>query len=212
MKRITITLMMCFAFIMSFAQDDRIYGGKPTSNQNMSWENDVTPNEKYVGIIQVDSSITPSMIIEAFASTFQTLQDANIMSNQMRRNNSAGLFLSTGSKSAVDFTKAGAADHRMQYAGQTYWNVQFIDGVRFSRFYYNVSVQAKNGKYRLIITPTGLSGYANDHIQTEWAQMFRDGQVKSIYSSYYDQMKIKIAYTIDQWINEVDKYLKSSEW
>ena len=43
--------------------------------------------------------------------------------------------------------------------------------------------------------------------------MFRDGKVKSLYSNYYEQMKIKLAYTIDQWINEVNKQLKEkSDW
>ena len=54
-------------------------------------------------------------------------------------------------------------------------------------------------------------GYANDHIQTVWSQMFKNGELKSIYSKYYDQMKIKLAYTIDQWINNVDKHLISDE-
>ena len=31
------------------------------------------------------------------------------------------------------------------------------------------------------------------------------------YSKYYDQMKTKLAYTIDQWINKVEKHLDSSE-
>ena len=41
--------------------------------------------------------------------------------------------------------------------------------------------------------------------------MFKNGELKSIYSKYYDQMKIKLAYTIDQWINNVDKHLSSDE-
>jgi hypothetical protein len=37
--------------------------------------------------------------------------------------------------------------------------------------------------------------------------MFKKGEVKSIYSKYYSQMKIKLAYTIDQWISNVDEHL-----
>ena len=37
--------------------------------------------------------------------------------------------------------------------------------------------------------------------------MFKNGKLKSIYSKYYDQMKIKLAYTIDQWIGNVDENL-----
>lgn len=114
-------------------------------------------------------------------------------------------------KSMEDFSKAGDADSRIQYQGELSWTAQFIDGVRLNRFYYNVSVQARDGRYRLTVTPSGLSGFGNDHIQTEWSQMFRNGKVRSIYSNYYDQMKIKLAYTIDQWINEVDKYLVGAD-
>lgn len=106
-----------------------------------------------------------------------------------------------------DFTKAGDADSRRQNQAQSSWSVQFIDGVRLSRFYYNISVQVRNGRYKLVVIPAGTSGYANDHIQTEWSQMFKKGEVKSIYSKYYSQMKIKLAYTIDQWISNVDEHL-----
>ena len=41
--------------------------------------------------------------------------------------------------------------------------------------------------------------------------MFKNGEIKSIYSKYYDQMKIKLAYTIDQWINNVDEHLKNND-
>ena len=64
----------------------------------------------------------------------------------------------------------------------TTWTVQFIDGVRLSRFYYNVSLQTKDGRYKLTVTPAGSSGYANDHIQNEWSQCLK-GKVKSMYAS-----------------------------
>lgn len=211
-KSVLITGLLCFA-IVNFGQDanlEKIYGGVPTANVNMDWQDNLTPNEKYIGVIQVDSIISASKIIEVFMATFQPLQDANIMTKQMRTNSAIGGVSSAMSgdyKSMEDFSKAGDADSRKQYQGESSWTVQFIDGVRLNRFYYNVSVQAKDGRYRLTVTPAGSSGYANDHIQTEWSQMFKNGEVKSMYSKYYDQMKIKLAYTIDQWINEVDKYL-----
>ncbi len=69
-------------------------------------------------------------------------------------------------------------------------------------------MQVRSGRYKLTVIPSGTSGYANDHIQTEWSQLFKkNGEVKSLYSKYYDQMKIKLAYTIDQWINNVDEHL-----
>ncbi|MBT4880936.1 MAG: hypothetical protein HON40_00105 [Flavobacteriales bacterium] len=188
----------------------KIYGGMPTSNENMGWEEDKTPNEKYSGVIKIDSTISASEVIEAFMITFQPLQDANIMTKQMRNNNAFGAVASSLSgdyNSMDDFTKAGDADSRRQNQAQSSWSVQFIDGVRLSRFYYNISVQVRNGRYKLVVIPAGTSGYANDHIQTEWSQMFKKGEVKSIYSKYYSQMKIKLAYTIDQWISNVDEHL-----
>jgi hypothetical protein len=182
----------------------------PTSNENMGWEEDKTPNEKYSGVIKIDSTISASEVIEAFMITFQPLQDANIMTKQMRNNNAFGAVASSFSgdyNSMDDFTKAGDADSRRQNQAQSSWSVQFIDGVRLSRFYYNISVQVRNGRYKLVVIPAGTSGYANDHIQTEWSQMFKKGEVKSIYSKYYSQMKIKLAYTIDQWISNVDEHL-----
>ena len=182
----------------------------PTSNENMGWEEDKTPNEKYSGVIKIDSTISASEVIEAFMITFQPLQDANIMTKQMRNNNAFGAVASSFSgdyNSMDDFTKAGDADSRWQNQAQSSWSVQFIDGVRLSRFYYNISVQVRNGRYKLVVIPAGTSGYANDHIQTEWSQMFKKGEVKSIYSKYYSQMKIKLAYTIDQWISNVDEHL-----
>jgi len=221
MKRsVLVTGLLCYA-IVTFGQDaniEKIYGGIPTANVNMEWQDNLTPNEKYTGIIKVDSTISASKIINAFMATFQLLQDANIMTKQMRNNSTFGAAASTMNgdmKSMEDFAKAGDADSRKQYQSQDSWTVQFIDGVRLSRFYYNVSVQAKDGRYKLTVTPSGLSGYANDHIQTEWSQMFKNGKVKSIYVNYYDQMKTKLAYTIDQWINEVDKHLKgeaNNDW
>lgn len=212
-KTVLVTGLLCFALTI-FGQDakksEKIYGGIPTANENMNWQENITPNEMYTGVIQIDSTISASQIIEAFMSTFQPLQDANIMTKQMRNNSTFGAIASSMSgdyKSMEDFTKAGDADSRRQYQGRTSWTVQFIDGVRLSRFYYNVSVQAKDGRYKLSVTPAGSSGYANDHIQTEWSQMFKKGKVKSLYSKYYNQMKIKLAYTIDQWINNVDKHL-----
>lgn len=168
----------------------------------------------YTGVIQVDSTITASKIIEAFIATFQPMQDANIMTKQMRNNSAWGSALSAVNSdydSMSDFANAGDYDLRNQNQRKTTWAVQFIDGVRMNRFYYNVNVQARDGRYKLTVTPAGLSGYSNDHIQTEWSQMFKNGEVKITYSKYYDQMKTKLAYTIDQWINKVEKHLVSSE-
>ena len=81
----------------------------------MSWEDNITPNEKYVGVIQIDSTITATEVIEAFMITFQPLQDANIMTKQMRNNNAFGAALSTMNgdyKSVDDFTKAGELNSR----------------------------------------------------------------------------------------------------
>ncbi|WP_299781719.1 hypothetical protein [uncultured Formosa sp.] len=214
MKRIILlTGLLCFTLTF-FGQDakklERIYGGIPTANENMVWEEDRTPNEIYTGVIQIDSTINATTIIEAFMATFQPMQDANIMTKQMRSNNAWGSALSAANgdyKSMSDFASAGDSDARMQNQIQSSWTVQFIDGVRLSRFYYNVSVRSKDGRYKLTVTPAGVSGYANDHIQTEWSQIFKKGEVKSSHSKYYDQMKIKLAYTMDQWINKVEKYL-----
>lgn len=214
-KSVLVTGLLCFAIVI-FGQDaniEKIYGGIPTANVNMDWQDNLTPSEKYIGVIQVDSTISASKIIEAFMATFQPLQDANIMTKQMRTNSAIGGVASAMNSdydSMDDFSKAGDADSRRQYQGQSTWTVRFIDGVRLNRFYYNVNVQAKDGRYKLTVTPAGSSGYANDHIQTEWSQMFKNGEIKSIYSKYYYQMKIKLAYTIDQWINEVDKNLEGN--
>ena len=209
---VLITGLLFFA-IGLFGQDAKLvktYGGIPTAHTNMDWQDNLTPNEKYIGVIQIDSSINATEIIEAFMSTFQPLQDANIMTKQMRTNSAIGGTASAMNgdlNSMEDFSKAGDADDRKQYQGRSSWTVQFIDGVRLNRFYYNVSVQAKNGRYKLTVTPSGSSGYVNDHIQTEWSQMCKNGEVKSLYAKYYDQMKIKLAYTIDQWINNVENHL-----
>lgn len=214
-KLVLFAVLSCFAIVV-FGQDaniEKTYGGIPSANPNMDWQDNLTPNEKYIGVIQVDSTISASKIKEAFLATFQPLQDANIMTKQMRTNSAIGGIssaLNGDYESMDDFSKAGDADTRKQYQGETSWTVQFIDGVRMIRFYYNVSVQAKDGRYKLTVTPSGLSGYANDHIQTEWSQMYKNGELKSSYSKYYDQMKTKLAYTIDQWINEVDKYLEGN--
>ena len=216
MKKSALITGLLFFTVVLFGQDAKLvktYGGVPTANENMEWQDNLTPNEKYIGVIQVDSSIKATQIIEAFMTTFQPLQDANIMTKQMRTNSAIGGVASAMDgdyESMEDFSKAGDADSRRQYQGKTSWTVQFIDGVRLNRFYYNVGVQAKDGRYKLTVTPAGSSGYANDHIQTEWSRMFKNGSVKSMYAKYYDQMKIKLAYTIDQWINEVDKQLTDS--
>ena len=212
MKKLLL-ILLCLPFI-GFGQSDKklikTYGGIPTANENMNWEEDRTPNEKYIGVIQIDSTISNSEVIEAFMITFQPLQDANIMTRQMRNNNTFGAIASgiSGDYNSVnDFNKAGEAGSRRQNQARSSWTVQFIDGVRISRFYYNVSVQVRDGRYKLTVIPSGTSGYANDHIQTEWNQMFKKGKVRKLYSKYYDQMKIKLAYTIDQWINNVDEHL-----
>jgi len=216
MKKIVFVIAFA-STIVAFGQNvnyQKIYGGVPTANENMEWQDDVTPNEKYIGVIGIDSSASATQIIEAFMSTFQPLQDANIMTKQMRTNNSIGAISSAMSgdvQSVEDFSKAGDANSRRQYQGRTSWTVQFIDGVRLTRFYYNVSVQAKNGRYKLTVTPAGLSGYANDHIQTEWSQLFKNGKVKGMYAKYYDQMKTKLAYTIDQWTDQVAKHLDGDD-
>ena len=214
-KIIFSTLMICLS-IFAIGQSEnyeKLYGGEPTANENMEWKDDITPNEKYEGVIQIDSTVSATKIIEAFMVTFQPLQDANIMTKQMRNNNTFGgvaSAMSGDTQSMEDFSKAGDADARRQYQGKTSWAVQFIDGVRLSRFYYNVSVQAKDGRYKLTVVPSGMSGYANDHIQTEWSQMFKNGEVKGMYSKYYGQMKTKLAFTIDQWINNVEEHLASN--
>lgn len=212
MKKSVLLTALIFLAIVIYGQNiEKTYGGFPTANKNMAWQDNITPSEKYIGVIQVDSTISASEIIEAFMVTFQPLQDANIMTKQMRNNNAWGATLSatTGDYNSMsDFTEAGDANTRRQLQGRKSWTVQFIDGVRLSRFYYNVSVQAREGRYKLTVTPSGSSGYANDHIQTEWSQNFKNGKVKGMYSKYYDQQKTKLAYTIDQWINKVDKQLE----
>lgn len=218
MKEIILITGLLLFSITVFGQDEKkdkkIYGGIPTANENMSWKEDLTPNEFYTGVIKVDSTISASKIIDAFIATFQPIQDANIMTKQMRNNSAWGGALSAVNgdhKSMSDFASAGDSDLRIQNQRQTSWSVQFIDGVRLSRFYYNVNVQSKDGRYKLTVIPAGTSGYANDHIQTEWNEMFKKGKVKSSYSKYYNQIKIKLAYTIDQWINKVNKHLANVE-
>ena len=216
-KLILIIGLLCFSLTISgqnVKKIEKTYGGIPTANENMKQEENKTVNELYTGVIQVDSTITASKIIEAFIATFQPMQDANIMTKQMRNNSAWGSALSAVNSdydSMSDFANAGDYDLRNQNQRKTTWAVQFIDGVRMNRFYYNVNVQARDGRYKLTVTPAGLSGYSNDHIQTEWSQMFKNGEVKITYSKYYDQMKTKLAYTIDQWINKVEKHLVSSE-
>ncbi len=216
-KALFITAFLCFT-LTGFGQNPkkikRIYGGIPTANENMKWIEKETINEYYTGVIQVNSQIKAPQIIEAFMSTFQSIQDANIMTKQMRNNNAWGSALSAingDHKSMTDFSKAGDSKTRMQNQGQNSWTIQFIDGVRTSRFYYNISVKSKDGRYKLTATPAGISGYANDHIQNEWQDLFKKGKVKKSYSKYYSQMKIKMAYTIDQWIQKVEKHLNSNE-
>jgi len=214
MKKLLL-ILLCIPMI-GFGQSDKkikkTYGGMPTANENMSWEENTTPDEKYIGVFQIDSTISASEVIEAFMITFQPLQDANIMTKQMRNNNAFGPVASAliFSQKMINFqfTENGDADSRSQNQALSSWTVQFIDGVRISRFYYNVSVQVRSGRYKLTVIPAGTSGYANDHIQTEWSQLFKkNGEVKSLYSKYYNQMKIKLAYTIDQWIDNVDEHL-----
>jgi hypothetical protein len=166
-----------------------------------------------MGVVRTDSTIKANKIIEAFIATFQPIQDANIMTKQMRANNSLGAFsaqMSGDSKSLSDFAGAGNADNRRQNQGRSSWTVQFIDGVRTSRFYYNVNVQAKDGRYKITVVPSGVSGYGQDFIQNEWSQMFKEGEVKPMFSKYYGQMKTKLAFTIDQWINEVEEHLEEN--
>ena len=220
-KRLLTSILICLVTSV-FAQSEKklikTYGGIPTENKNMQWENDITPNEKYFGIIQLDTTIVSAKIIEAFMVTHQPLQDSNIMTKRMRSNNAFGATMSAlggDYKSMDEFSKAGEATSRLQNKATNSWTVQFIDGVGLTRFYYNVVVQAKNGKYKLTIKPSGISGYANNHIQKEWSDLFKNGKVKSIYSKNYNKMKIKLAYTIDQWINAVEKNLsieKEDNW
>ncbi len=216
-KVLFITTFLCFT-LTSFSQNlkkiKRIYGGIPTVNENMKWEEKETSNEYYTGVIQVNPEIKAPQIIEAFMSTFQSIQDANIMTKQMRNNNAWGGTLSAMKgdyKSMTEFTKSGDSKTRMQNQKQNSWTVQFIDGVRISRFYYNISVKTKDGRYKLTATPTGLSGYANDHIQNEWSDLFKNGKVRKSRLKYYNQMKIKLAYTINQWIEKVEKHLNNNE-
>lgn len=216
MRQIIFMLSISLALLMvgcSSMSPITIYGEIPTSNPNMKWENNNSYSEKYTGVIQLDTSIYAGDIIDAFISTFQPLQDANIMTKQMRTNNAIGGALSAFNgdyKSMKQFGDAGESDSRRQYGSSRSWTVQFIDGVRLTRFYYNVNVQAKQGRYKLSVIPSGLSGYAQDHIQTEWRQIYRDGMVKSMYINYHSQMKIKLATTINEWIKNVDQQLNEN--
>ena len=145
-KIVLITGLLCFTltiFGQDAKQNEKIYGGTPTANENMKWQENRTENEFYTGVIKVDSTITASKIIDAFMSTFQQMQDANIMTKQMRSNSAWGGALSAVKgdyNSMSNFASAGDSDLRNQNQRKTSWTVQFIDGVRLSRFYYNVSV------------------------------------------------------------------------
>ena len=92
MKKLLL-ILLCLPMI-GFGQSDKkikkTYGGMPTANENMSWEENTTPDEKYIGVFQIDSTISALEVIEAFMITFQPLQDANIMTKQMRNNNAFG--------------------------------------------------------------------------------------------------------------------------
>lgn len=218
-KYILITALLCTVLTV-FGQNPKniikLYGGLPTSNKNMSWKEEITPNEFYTGVIKTDSIVSSQEIIEAFILTFQPLQDANIMTKQMRNNSSWGSALSALNgdvKSMSNFAEAGDANSRIQNHIRTSWTVQFIDGVGINRFYYNVTIQAKEGRYKLSVIPSGISGYGLDHIQTEWSQIFKKGEVKSSWVKNYKRMKIKLEYTIDQWIKNVDKhFITNDDW
>ena len=195
------------------ANYERIYGGVPTANENMKWNDNLTPEEKYIGVIHVDSTFNSEKMIEAFMATFQPLQDANIMTKQMRNNNAFGssmAALSGDVRSMRNFAQYGDAFNRRQNQLRASWTVQFIDGVRLNRFYYNVNIQARDGRYKITVVPSGISGYGQDHIQAEWSQMFRDGEIKPLYSNYYSQMKTKLAFTVDQWIKKVAEHLEEN--
>ena len=112
-KTVLITGLLCFTLTI-FGQDakknEKTYGGTPTANENMNWEENRTVNEFYTGVIQVDSTINASKIIDAFISTFQPMQDANIMTKQMRSNSAWGGALSAVNgdyDSMSDFSSAG---------------------------------------------------------------------------------------------------------
>ena len=70
----------------------KIYGGIPTANENMSWKEDTTFQMKStLGLVKIDSTCKYiRSTIEAFMITFQPLQDANIMTKQMRNNSAFG--------------------------------------------------------------------------------------------------------------------------
>ena len=221
MKKAILVSGFIISTLVIFGQDSnltKIYGGRPTANENMEWQDNLSPIEKYVGVIQVDSTVSATEIIEAFIITFQPIQDANIMTKQMRTNSIIGGFSAAVSgdyDSMNDLAEAGDADSRRQYQSKSNWTVQFIDGVRLNRFYYNVSIQAKKGRYKLTVTPAGISGYGLDHIQFDWSNLYKNGKVKKMNIKRHHEMKIKLGFTIDQWIQKVEKHLsdmKNDDW
>lgn len=213
MKRSISVILFVLITIAVIGQESdlvRTYGDKPTSNENMEWLDNNSPTEKYIGVINVDSTISATEIIDAFIVTYKPLQDANIMTKQMRTNSAIGGFsaaIGGDYDSMSELAEAGNANSRRQYQGRSSWTVQFIDGMRLVRFYYNVSIQAKQGRYKLTVIPAGSSGYGLDHIQKSWGQYFINGKVKKMTAKQYERIKIKLGFTIDQWIQQVDKHL-----
>lgn len=186
----------------------RIFGAIPTANKNMHWVNNNTPEETYVGIIKADSS-NATEIIDAFRSTFQAMQDVNLMTKQMETKAALATTFSAGNNEEVDrISKWGAANVRNGYANNHTFTVRFIDGVRLIRFYFDVNLQAKDGRFKLVITPIGVSAFNVDNVQTSWPKMFT-GMYKS--SCHYNDIKIKLAFTVDQWIKKAKKQLNKSK-
>ena len=99
--------------------------GVPTANENMKWNDNLTPEEKYIGVIHVDSTFNSEKMIEAFMATFQPLQDANIMTKQMRKNNTFGssmAALSGDVRSMRNFAQYGDASNRRQNQLRASWD------------------------------------------------------------------------------------------
>lgn len=173
-----------------------------------------TPNEYGVQVIEILGDYSADEILNALLEIIPKVQSENETSRQMAN---AALFLGIvgGDYSLLDdlgqttFTDK----QRMIEDGFTFL---YTDAVKMLKIFYNVTIDVKDGKFRVKIYPIGFGGSASQKANFPYGNVYTKNtqKVKPIYADHRRKTLASMEDTISQIKEAVIKALeaKKEDW
>lgn len=189
-------------------------GESKLNDPNMNWENELTPEEHYLGVIDLSDSFSVEEVRTAIIRAKEEIQPNKLMTKQMSTNSSLGVASATLNgdfDAASDFYADGTGNQNGQTINSNdFISFVMIDGIKLIRFYTRYDVDIKENRIRIKATYIGNSGYTQNVVQVPASRMWRNGELRGAYIDSRSWCNMEIEQTTAQLIQAIEKSLQDS--